>query len=429
MIKKMTLRWQTFFDSRNRRILVKNFFSLGAANVILSLVSLITIPYLMRVIGPGKYGLLAFAQVFVQYFILLTDYGFNFSANREVAIHKNNPEQLNLIFNSVFAVRIIFFLTCFSVFSALVIFVPPFNQNRLVYLLSFGAVLGNILIPTFFFLGMEKMDYVLWTSLWPLPFTTLIFFYVKKEVDFLYVPLLGALGSITSGIWALVMVSVKFKIRFFLPPFKKIIHQFQAGWHVFISNAAGTCYNNSRLFMLGLFSSHAITGYYAVAERLMALVIFFPLGLFLQTVFPRLSSLYPQNPEGVRSLIRSFHRASILVYLVMLPLLFFYAAPLVRLTCGKAYPESIISFRILLVATLIVASQAMPLQAFLIYGQSASFARINIIYGLIGPIPTLAAIYFFSYRGAAGSLVVMALVAAFLILREQQRAPNQKTGA
>ncbi|MGA8298128.1 MAG: oligosaccharide flippase family protein [Terriglobales bacterium] len=48
-------------------------FSLQGLNY---LVPLAVLPYLVRVLGIERYGLIAFAQSFAQYFVVLTDYGF-----------------------------------------------------------------------------------------------------------------------------------------------------------------------------------------------------------------------------------------------------------------------------------------------------------------------------------------------------------------
>jgi len=61
--------------------------SLSGIQFVQYLLPLVTFPYLTRVLGPANFGRIAFAVAFINYFQLLTDYGFVYSAPREIAIY------------------------------------------------------------------------------------------------------------------------------------------------------------------------------------------------------------------------------------------------------------------------------------------------------------------------------------------------------
>jgi PST family polysaccharide transporter len=73
---------------------VGNIVSLYGAYLVNYAVPLITIPYLVRRLGPGPWGLVAMAQGFGNYLNLVVEYGFNLSATREVARHRAAPDRI-----------------------------------------------------------------------------------------------------------------------------------------------------------------------------------------------------------------------------------------------------------------------------------------------------------------------------------------------
>ena len=68
LIKLIQKTYKMVGPPESSRVL-HNVTSLSSLQVITYLLPIIIVPYLFRVIGPEKFGLIAFAQAFVQYFM------------------------------------------------------------------------------------------------------------------------------------------------------------------------------------------------------------------------------------------------------------------------------------------------------------------------------------------------------------------------
>ena len=102
--------------NNTKKRLLENFISLGALQVVSYTLPLITLPYLSRTLTSEKFGLVFFAFAFMQYFVVLTDFGFNLSATREIAVNRHNQNNLSNIFNSVTTLKILLVLLKFVLF-------------------------------------------------------------------------------------------------------------------------------------------------------------------------------------------------------------------------------------------------------------------------------------------------------------------------
>src|SRR5690242_21293782 len=95
--------------------LVGNFFSLALLQGVSYALPLITVPYLFRTLNVEKYGLVNFANAFIQYFIVFTDFGYNLSAVKLIAENRDDESKLSHIFNRVMFSKFLLLLIGFAV--------------------------------------------------------------------------------------------------------------------------------------------------------------------------------------------------------------------------------------------------------------------------------------------------------------------------
>jgi PST family polysaccharide transporter len=416
MIKK-------FFVSETRKRLFENFLSLSVLQIVNYIFPLITLPYLVRVLGPEKFGLIAFAQAFIGYFQILTDYGFNLSATREISINRENKEKVSEIFSSVMIIKFFLLLLSLGLMGIIVFSFEKFRQDWLIYYLTFGMVLGQTLFPIWFFQGMERMKYITFLNvLAKLIFTIAIFIFVKRSSDYLYVPLLNSLGFILAGVLALWIVFKDFGVFFKIPGFKVLKYHLKEGWHVFVSLVFITGYTNSRIFAVGLFSpNNAITGYYAIAEKLMGIVQTFPLASVIQALYPRLSKIYAENKLKAKFIADKLQRYTTIAYLIICITFFIIAPKVVEIVAGSSYEETILTFRLLLIAVLFINANAFRVNFLLVSGNADIFAKIHLVMGTVGSIMVFLFCYFFSYIGTAINIILIALIVLIQTIIEDKR--------
>ena len=332
------------FQSEDRKRLLENFLSLSVLQGANYILPLITLPYLVRVLGPEKFGLIAFAQSFIQYFNILTDYGFNLSATREVSIYRNNKEKISEIFSSVMIIKFGLLVLSFIIMSIIVFSFKKFKNDWLIYYLTFGMVLGQILFPVWFFQGMERMKYITILNIVAKGiFTICIFIFIRKMADYLYVPLINSLGIVTAGVLGLYIIFKNYKVNFILPNFETIQYQLKNGWYIFISNVTGNIYGQGTVFILGLTTNNFVVGYYSAAEKLMKAIA--------SLSQPLAQALYPYmvrfNIEALRKNFKKvFFMSSVMSFLIAF-FVYVGASYIIALLYGKGMENSVIDLQIL----------------------------------------------------------------------------------
>ncbi len=387
---------------------LRNVTSLSGLQLITYILPIVILPYLFRVIGPEKFGLIAFAQAFVQYFMILTDYGFSVSATKEISLcHEDTPKLCNVI-SAVMTIKTILAFVSLVILCGVVYFVPRFKEDWMVYALSFGAVIGNTLFPTWFFQGTESMKYTAKLNIiGELAYAFGIFLCIHSPSDYLLVPTITSLAAILTGLLGQYILFTRFKVSFQLPKMKDLHLQMEAGWNIFISVVAINAYTTTRVFAVGLLTNNTLTGFYSIAEKIANAVQTFPLYSFTQAIFPRLSKIFHKNKAKAYEIMRHVQLITVIVSLICLPLIFILTPLIVKLVCGGIYPAAVLSLKFLLISIFFISANAFRVQFLLVCGQTKAYSRIHVTMATIGLPLIIFFIYSFSYAGAAMATAII----------------------
>lgn len=275
--------------STDKKRLISNFFSLAVLQGLNMLLPLITLPYLVRVLGVEKFGLVYFVLANIMFLDIFVGFGFELSATREVSIHRKNKVKISEIFCSVMTAKIILLVFSFLGLFILLLFFDSSRENTILYYTSFGLVIGNVLFPIWFFQGIEQMKYITYINLITKSiFTFLIFVLVQKESDYIYVPILNSIGAILAGLIALWIVLNKLAIKLMLPTKQLVAQQFKVSFPFFISQMSTLGSRYFAISIIGVYFGTIQVGYYTMVEKLY--YAFRSLaGVISQTIYPYMS--------------------------------------------------------------------------------------------------------------------------------------------
>lgn len=320
-----------------------NFVSLASIQAVNYLLPLIVIPYLFRVLGVKEFGLFGFAYAFVQYFVIITDFGFNLSATKYIAENRDDIRKINEYLNAATLARLLICLGGFFVVLIIVLTFKPFRSDKLFFLLFYGIVLGGAVFPQWFFQGIEKMKYITVVTIVSKIISILpMFFLVRSSADYLTIPILYSIGFLIAGGFSVYFVYFKLGMKWFLPHLDKVIWSLKNSWPYFLSRAAVSMFTVSNVFILGLTVNVTAVGYYAAAEKIYQALnsAYYPLS---GAIFP-----YMAKSRNVSFFKKTFF-ISLIVNTIVVFSVFFFAGEIISLLFHTDVTYSVSVLRILAV--------------------------------------------------------------------------------
>lgn len=387
------------YKNKDGKVLVENFAYLSLLQIAGYVFPLITMPYLAKVIGVEGFGKIAFASGIVIWIQTLADWGFNYTATRDVAKNRDDKKKVSEIFSNVLWARCVLMIFSFVVLLMLVMFLPEFKENATVIFLTFLMIPGHIMFPDWFFQAMERMKYItILNLLSKILFTVAVFVFIKDKEDYILQPLFVSLGFVASGIIAMYYILIQWKIRLSYPSFDGIKQAIKNSTDVFINTLMPNLYNSFSVILLGMWGGSVSNGKLDAGNRFVNIAQQF-MTIVSRVFYPFLSRRIDKHDLYVK--------VDILTALCLSILLFLSAPLLIQIFFTSEFSDSVFVLRVLSISILFLSlSNIYGKNYMIIAGYEKKLRNITAVSSLVGFVLSFPLIYYFDFIGAAMTITL-----------------------
>lgn len=392
---------------RNGKTIIDNFISLVLLQVAGYVLPFITLPYLSKVIGVEKFGEIAFASAIMIYFQTLVDYGFIFSAVRDISRCRDDKEKASVIFSNVMWARFLLVFVSLIILIILIFCVAKFYEMKLLLIASFFIVIGHALFPDWMFQAIEKMHYITIFNLFiKVLFTILVFVMIKEQADYFYQPILTSLGFCISGVISLIVLKrMGFQLK--RPEWKSSLLLIKSNTDLFINQIVPNLYNSLSSIVLGFTSGSAANGMFDAGNRFNNIASQF-IAIISRVFFPYLS----------RKLEK--HKLYLMIHLgisLFIAIVLYVCAPLIiDIFFTDEFLPAAKVLRIMSVSLIFLSLTGIYGNNYLILiGKEKDLRNSTVLASILGCAIMIPLVYYYSYIGAALTIVISRGLLAFTI--------------
>lgn len=344
-----------------------SLYSIQFANYVLPL---ITIPYLVRVLGAERFGTLAFGQGLMAYFTVMVSYGFDWSATRKISVERDKAEVVSRVAANVWAAKLLLCIVSFLSMLLLIRLVPRVHEVSTLMIVLFGGVAGSVLFPSWLYQGLERMGPISAINVSARALVVVgMFMLVHRPQDFIIYAGLSSSAGIIAGIAGVGVAFRIFEIRLVWPTWAGIWESLREGWVLFLSTSAIVLYTAGNAFILGLMASDTVVGYYTAGEKVVRAFVYL-FGPLSGALFPRFSRLAEESRAKALRWGKRLVWAMGGTGLLLSAATFAGASFVVRIVLGSSYLPSVSVVRILALLPFLVAlSNLLGVQIMIPFGR------------------------------------------------------------
>ena len=401
------MRLSTLFTDRH---FLRNLFGHSFAQLALTAVPLLILPYLTRVLGLERFGEFVYILAIAHLIDAIVAYGFRLSATADIADRESLREVSQLFWTVFFARVLIFFVVGLLLFLSIGLFLGV-AQLIVPGVMVALLVTGNIFAGAWFFNGMQSANlYAIAVAVGRLVYVCTVLIAVNGPDDLSIAFLAYGTGYFVSGGIGYYLARKFYGIPFQLPNARMLYEQLVSGWDVFVAQMLVTSYTSANIVFLGWFAVPAAIANYAIGEKVYRFVASLATP-FQRALFPVLNNRERSDDRAADLPVKSV-RYQFYLFVVCSMMIAYFAEDALRLLTGVTPEEdAIFLFRILVFGSPFFVTTAITTYHLTTYGKTKQL-RVAVVaasvLNIISIIPVL------EFYGALGLAFLVVFIQIFL---------------
>lgn len=322
--------------------LYKNMVSIGVLQVANYLIPFLVLPIVSRILGTTLFGSVSYAQNIITYLTLLVNFGFEYSATRQIALAGEDINRKTRIFWSVLTFKAILLVLSFVILGLLPFCVSRIASDPWLYVYTALINIGFVLFPTWYLQGEQQIDKMAWANFCiKLLGALLVLAIVREASAYRLYPLLLSVASIIVGAGALIYVIRHFHIGKFECSWTSLREVISPSWPIFLNMLFASLYTTVNMTILGIFADDDIVGYFSASQRLVMALIMVVVLPVSTTIFPEISRRFGESKVEGLSFLKHVMVYSGLAAAAVSIVTFFIAPLAIRIIYGAAFMPAV----------------------------------------------------------------------------------------
>lgn len=380
--------------------------------------SMVTLPYVTRVLQPEFYGRVSYAQSVISYFSLLAELGILSYALRECAAVRGQKEKFQRLANQMFTINISAACISLCILQFVIWIVRGFHPYWMLIEIFAVGIIFDVLRVRWMYQAYEEYTYLALQGLFShFIVLALVFIFIRGETDYVKYAWILIMPSVIPGIMNMIRSRKFCHLR---PEFSsELKNHMRPIMLIFASNVSHSIYVDSDTVLLGYMSGAYSVGLYAVSVRLYQ-TIKVVLTMALQVTIPRFCYFHNNGlKEEFGILLNKVINLMLIVCVPSLIGLSVLSEEIIRLLFGASYLEARTSLQMLSLAIIFAVPVLLLSNCVLIPMKKEKVVlRVTMLGAAVNVTLNLILIPLFAQNATAFTTLVSEIMVLFFYLKE-----------